>query len=86
MIMLLANHAKRVLSVPCTITISASTMRRRMPTSGWQIDILLVGPTGRGKTLLAQTLARILDVPFTMADATTRRKPVMSVKMSKTLF
>ena len=34
-------------------------------------NILLMGPTGCGKTLLAQTLARILDVPFTMADATT---------------
>src|SRR3974377_1549441 len=34
-------------------------------------NILLVGPTGCGKTLLAQTLARILDVPFTMAGATT---------------
>src|SRR5262249_27381797 len=34
-------------------------------------NILLVGPTGCGNTLLAQTLARILDVPFTMADATT---------------
>src|SRR5258705_2571657 len=34
-------------------------------------NILLVGPTGCGKTLLAQTLARILDVPFTLADATT---------------
>ena len=34
-------------------------------------NILLVGPTGVGKTLLAQTLARIIDVPFTMADATT---------------
>jgi ATP-dependent Clp protease ATP-binding subunit ClpX len=34
-------------------------------------NILLVGPTGSGKTLLAQTLARILDVPFTMSDATT---------------
>ena len=34
-------------------------------------NILLVGPTGCGKTLLAQTLARVIDVPFTMADATT---------------
>ena len=34
-------------------------------------NIMLIGPTGSGKTLLAQTLARILNVPFTIADATT---------------
>ncbi|WP_163493100.1 AAA family ATPase, partial [Haemophilus influenzae] len=34
-------------------------------------NILLIGPTGSGKTLLAQTLAKMLDVPFAMADATT---------------
>jgi ATP-dependent Clp protease ATP-binding subunit ClpX len=47
-------------------------------------NIMLVGPTGSGKTLLAQTLARILDVPFTMADATTLTKPAMSARMSRT--
>src|SRR6266508_2143731 len=39
-------------------------------------NILLIGPTGVGKTLLAQTLARILDVPFTIADATTLTEAV----------
>ena len=39
--------------------------------AGEKSNILLVGPTGSGKTLLAQTLARLLDVPFVMADATT---------------
>ena len=41
-------------------------------------NILLLGPTGSGKTLLAQTLARILNVPFTIADATTSRIVAMS--------
>ena len=40
-------------------------------TSNAKSNILLIGPTGSDKTLLAQTLARILDVPFTMADAMT---------------
>ena len=66
------NTAKRVLSV------AVHNHYKRLANSGRGDDvelaksnILLVGPTGCGKTLLAQTLARILDVPFTMADATT---------------
>ncbi|MBY6153537.1 ATP-dependent Clp protease ATP-binding subunit ClpX [Vannielia litorea] len=65
-------HAKRVLSV------AVHNHYKRLNHAGKTGDIelaksniLLIGPTGCGKTLLAQTLARILDVPFTMADATT---------------
>jgi len=65
-------HAKRVLSV------AVHNHYKRLNNAGKTGDIelaksniLLIGPTGCGKTLLAQTLARILDVPFTMADATT---------------
>jgi ATP-dependent Clp protease ATP-binding subunit ClpX len=65
-------HAKKVLSV------AVHNHYKRINSSGKNGDvelaksnILLIGPTGCGKTLLAQTLARILDVPFTMADATT---------------
>ena len=65
-------HAKRVLSVAVhnhykRLNHSAKAQDIELSKS----NILLIGPTGCGKTLLAQTLARILDVPFTMADATT---------------
>jgi len=67
------SHAKKVLSV------AVHNHYKRLNYEGKtsknvelsKSNILLVGPTGCGKTLLAQTLARILDVPFTMADATT---------------
>jgi ATP-dependent Clp protease ATP-binding subunit ClpX len=66
------SYAKRVLSV------AVHNHYKRLSHSGTKTDvelaksnIVLIGPTGCGKTLLAQTLARILDVPFTMADATT---------------
>ena len=66
------RHAKRVLSV------AVHNHYKRLAHAAKSNDvelsksnILLIGPTGCGKTLLAQTLARILDVPFTMADATT---------------
>jgi ATP-dependent Clp protease ATP-binding subunit ClpX len=65
-------YAKRVLSV----AVHNHYKRLSHGQKGAEVElaksnILLVGPTGCGKTLLAQTLARILDVPFTMADATT---------------
>ncbi len=66
------RHAKRVLSVAVhnhykRLNHAAKNNEVELAKS----NILLIGPTGCGKTLLAQTLARILDVPFTMADATT---------------
>ena len=67
------DHAKKVLSV--AVHNHYKRLNYENKTSKTvelaKSNILLVGPTGCGKTLLAQTLARILDVPFTMADATT---------------
>jgi len=67
------DHAKKVLSV-AVYNHYKRVLGREAATSGavelQKSNILLVGPTGCGKTLLAQTLARLLDVPFTIADAT----------------
>ena len=66
------TYAKRILSV--AVHNHYKRLSHAGKTDGVELsksNIMLVGPTGCGKTLLAQTLARILDVPFTMADATT---------------
>ncbi len=64
-------HAKRVLSVAVHNHYKRLNHAGKTDIELAKSNILLIGPTGCGKTLLAQTLARILDVPFTMADATT---------------
>ena len=65
------GHAKRVLSVAVHNHYKRLNHGDNSEIELAKSNILLIGPTGCGKTLLAQTLARILDVPFTMADATT---------------
>ncbi len=66
------ERAKKVLAV--AVHNHYKRIDSRVDTSGVELqksNILMIGPTGSGKTLLAQTLARILNVPFTIADATT---------------
>ena len=66
------EKAKRVLAV--AVYNHYKRLKHQGKTDGVELgksNILLIGPTGSGKTLLAQTLARVLDVPFTIADATT---------------
>ncbi len=66
------SHAKRVLAV--AVHNHYKRLENLSKTSDVELsksNIMLIGPTGSGKTLLAQTLARIIDVPFTIADATT---------------
>ncbi|MGV8987405.1 MAG: ATP-dependent Clp protease ATP-binding subunit ClpX [Cypionkella sp.] len=65
------EHAKRVLAVAVHNHYKRLNHGSKSEVELAKSNILLIGPTGCGKTLLAQTLARILEVPFTMADATT---------------
>src|SRR5690349_19943438 len=69
------GHAKKVLSV--AVHNHYKRLKHQAENKDVELaksNILLIGPTGSGKTLLAQTLARVLDVPFTMADARGTRR------------
>src|ERR1700757_736277 len=63
------NHYKRILQEPADSEAAGTSAHAEVEIE--KSNILMVGPTGSGKTLLARTLAQILDVPFAIADATT---------------
>jgi ATP-dependent Clp protease ATP-binding subunit ClpX len=66
------NHYKRILQEPATAPeVEGAQSRPHAEVEIEKSNILMIGPTGSGKTLLARTLAQILDVPFAIADATT---------------
>jgi ATP-dependent Clp protease ATP-binding subunit ClpX len=65
------EYAKRVLSVAVYNHYKRIHHKENAQVELTKSNVLLIGPTGSGKTLLAQTLAKVLDVPFTIADATT---------------
>src|SRR5208282_2180689 len=68
------NHYKRVLQEPLPATEEGEEAAPPGPNDDVEIEksnILMIGPTGSGKTLLARSLAQVLDVPFAIADATT---------------
>src|SRR5438132_4054251 len=65
------NHYKRILHEPATRTQEEWAAPRHGEVEIEKSNILMIGPTGSGKTLLARSLARTLDVPFAIADATT---------------